>query len=120
MTTKELIEIRPGAGKIRENQICTVIPTVKMAQLVSAGETTLYFQKENFPQLSAGLSVNCDIVAPIMIVPPSNMQSSYFLIEKLCAWVCLDSGRVFGCRRGFLNTNRANRPSCHWAGDVYF
>ena len=55
MTTKKLIEIRPGAGKTRENQICTVIPTVKMAQLVSAGVTTLYFQKENFSQLSAGL-----------------------------------------------------------------
>ena len=125
MTTKELIEISPGAGKIRENLIWTVIPTVKMAQMVSAGETTLYFQKENFPQLSAGLSVNCDIVAPIMIVPPSNMQSSYFLIEKLCAWVCLEGclgiELCLGvCRRGFLNTNRANRPSCHWAGDVYF
>ena len=34
MTTKQLIEIRQGAGKIRENQICTVIPTVKMAQLI--------------------------------------------------------------------------------------
>ena len=65
MTTKELSEIRPGAGKIRANQICTVIPTVKMAQMVSAGETTLYFQKENFSQLSAGLSASCDIVAPI-------------------------------------------------------
>ena len=96
-----------------------MIPTVKMAQLVSAGETTLYFQKENFPQLSAGLSVNSDIVAPIMIVPPSNMQSSYFLIEKLCAWVCLEGclgiELCLGvCRRGFLNTDRANRPSSLW------
>ena len=68
MTTKELIEIRPGAGKIRENQICTVIPTVKMAQMVSAGETTLYFQRENFSQLSAGLSASCDIEAPVTLV----------------------------------------------------
>ena len=89
-----------------------------MAQLVSAGETTLYFQKENFPQLSAGLSVNCDIVAPIMIVPPSNMQSSYFLIEKLCAWVCLEGclgiELCLGvCQRGFLNTDCANRVNPH-------
>ena len=77
MTTKELIEISPGAGKIRENLIWTVIPTVKMAQLVSAGVTTLYFQKENFSQLSAGLSASwhlaqlshCNFSA-IMIVPP--------------------------------------------------
>ena len=65
MTTKELIEISPGAGKIRENLIWTVIPTVKMAQMVSAGETTFYFQREYFSQLSAGLRASCGIVAPI-------------------------------------------------------
>ena len=104
MTTKELIEISPGAGKIRENLIWTVIPTVKMAQLVSAGETTLYFQKENFPQLSAGLSVNCDIVAPIMIVPPPCSRLIFWWKSYVpgcvwkgvwvlsCVWVCVGGG----------------------------
>ena len=109
---------------------------------VSAGETAHFnFRQKSSPSSVFAPSANCGIVTPLLSCDKraSKMQSSSFLCVFVwegvwvlgcvisCVWtlgVCLREITVINCLysdcTNGLHTDCAGRPSCHWAGDVYF